>query len=155
MSTGVRPDADSAVRSGIYYVQFAYPSPRIVAAISAYLKSLSPVPSPFLVPGAPSDSVRKGEELFRSSGCVQCHNGPYYTNMKPYHVGTRSALDGDSVFDVPTLVELWRTSPYLHDGRATTIREVLTTFNSDDQHGRTSHLSDTDLSHLVDYVRTR
>ena len=155
MSTGVRPNADSAVRSGIYYVQFAYPSSRVVAAINAYLKSLSPVPSPYLAQGAPSDGIRKGEALFRSSGCAQCHSGPHYTNMKPYHVGTRSDLDGDSVFDVPTLVELWRTAPYLHDGRAKTIREVLTTFNIEDQHGRTSHLSDTELSHLVDYVRTR
>ena len=37
----------------------------------------------------------------------------------------------------PTCVELWRTGPYLHDGSAVTLREVLTTMNPDDQHGRT------------------
>jgi len=155
MSTGVRPNADSAIRSGIFYVQFAYPSPAVVSPISAYLKSLTPVPSPYLVQGALSESARQGETLFRTIGCVQCHSGPHYTDMKKHDVGTSSDMDSGAAFDVPTLIELWRTSPYLHDGRAATIKDVLTTFNVNDQHARTSHLSEDELSYLVDYVRTR
>ena len=34
--------------------------------------------------------------------------------------------------DVPTLAEVWRTAPYLQDGRAATMREVLTTYNPED-----------------------
>ena len=64
-------------------------------------------------------------------------------------------MDSDAAFDVPTLIELWRTSPYLHDGRAATVKDVLSTFNPNDKHAKTSHLSEDELSHLVDYVLTR
>lgn len=155
MSTGVRPNADSAVWSGIRYVQFSYASSDTMAAMRAYLKSLTPVPSPYLVQGALSESARQGETLFRTIGCVQCHSGPHYTDMKKHDVGTSSDMDSDAAFDVPTLIELWRTSPYLHDGRAATVKDVLSTFNPNDKHAKTSHLSEDELSHLVDYVLTR
>ena len=34
-------------------------------------------------------------------------------------------MDAGKKFDVPTLVELWRTAPYLHDGSAATVEDVL------------------------------
>ncbi len=52
----------------------------------------------------------------------------------------------------PTLVELWRTAPYLHDGSAATLRDVLTTANQDDQHGKTSHLTADQLVDLAEYL---
>jgi len=52
-------------------------------------------------------------------------------------------------------VEVWRTAPYLHDGRAVTVREVLTKFNQGDSHGRVSHLSEDEISDLIEYVLTR
>jgi cytochrome c peroxidase len=55
-------------------------------------------------------------------------------------------------FDTPTIIENWRTAPYLHDGRAATMREVLTTYNPEDKHGITSNLSDQDIDDLVEYV---
>jgi cytochrome c peroxidase len=58
----------------------------------------------------------------------------------------------DDTFDTPTLVELWRTAPYLHDGSATTMREVLTTRNPGDQHGKTSALSAQELDDLCAYL---
>jgi len=30
-----------------------------------------------------------------------------------------------SRFDTPTLIEVWRTAPYLHDGRYESVRQVL------------------------------
>ena len=55
-------------------------------------------------------------------------------------------------FDTPTLIEVWRTAPYLHDGSAVSIREVLTTRNPKDQHGATSNLSDSEIHDLCEYV---
>ena len=55
-------------------------------------------------------------------------------------------------FDTPSLIEVWRSGPYLHDGRAATIRDVLTSFNRDDQHGSTTHLTARQIDDLVEYV---
>jgi len=75
--------------------------------------------------------------------------------MLRHNVGTGTPEEPRGRFDTPTLVEVWRTAPYLHDGRAKTIREVLTTFNNDDRHGCVSNLTEDELSDLVEYVLTR
>ena len=69
-------------------------------------------------------------------------------------VGTRPGPDESGRFDTPTLVELWQTAPYLHNGRAVGLREVLTTMNPDDKHGETSHLSDDEVGALVEYLKS-
>ena len=55
-------------------------------------------------------------------------------------------------FDTPSLRELWLTGPYLHDGRASTLRDVLTTFNDADRHGETSGLSAPELADLEAFL---
>ena len=40
-------------------------------------------------------------------------------------MGTGAGIDAGKEFDVPTLVELWRTAPYLHDGSADTVADFL------------------------------
>ncbi len=47
-----------------------------------------------------------------------------------------------------------QNGPYLHDGRAGTLRELLTVFNADDRMGRTSQLKPQDLDALVAYLET-
>jgi hypothetical protein len=49
-------------------------------------------------------------------------------------------------------VELWRTAPYLHDGSAASIREVLVKTNPKNRHGRTSHLSPEQLNDLSEFL---
>ena len=155
MATGVRADAETAVRSGILYVQFATPTTKNAEAIDEYLKSLKPIPSPHLVDERPSAAAMNGRKLFHEAGCAQCHAGERFVDSRRHNVGTATEEEPRGRFDTPTLVEAWRTAPYLHDGRAVTIREVLTTFNEDDRHGRTSHLTEHELSDLIDYVLTR
>lgn len=55
-------------------------------------------------------------------------------------------------YDTPSLRELWHTAPYLHDGRAATLRDVLTTFNATGQHGSTNGLSAADLDALEAFL---
>jgi cytochrome c peroxidase len=57
-------------------------------------------------------------------------------------------------FDTPTLVGVYRTGPYLHDGRARTLRDVLTTCNADDRHGKTSHLKPPEIGDLVAFLKS-
>jgi cytochrome c peroxidase len=86
-------------------------------------------------------------------GCATCHPPGLWTDLESYDVGTSAPLDrGVTEFDTPTLVELWRTGPYLHDGSAPTVRDVLTTRNVADRHGRTSQLSPDEMHDLVEYL---
>jgi cytochrome c553 len=155
MITGVRANAEVAVRSGIRYIQFAETTERKAQYIDEYLKSLKPIASPHLVGGKLSKAAKNGEKLYKKAGCALCHAGPLYTDMGKHDVGTGTAEEDYKEFDTPTLVEVWRTAPYLHDGRASTIKEVLTKFNKDDQHGETLNLSEKQIADLAEYILIR
>ena len=105
--------------------------------------------------GRLSHAARRGEKLFKDQkvGCAKCHPPGLFTDLQTYDVGTRGRYDQPTDrFDTPTLVETWRTAPYLHDGSAATIRDVLTTCNPHDKHGKTSHLTPQQLEDLAAYV---
>jgi cytochrome c peroxidase len=154
MSTGVRAAAEVAVRAGMTYIQFTEQPETDAEAIDAYLSGLRPVPSPGLESGNLTASARRGKALFESEavGCAECHPSPHGTDLKLHDVGTRGPRDHRARFDTPALTEIWRTAPYLHDGRSATIMEVLTTHNPEDRHGQTSHLSPEELRDLAAYV---
>ena len=152
MSLGVRATAEVAVRAGIRHIQFAQRPEAEAQAMDAYLKSLKPIPSPYLVEGKLSASAKRGQAVFNKANCAFCHSGPLYTNLKLADVGTGQGREQDMAFDTPTLVEIWRTAPYLHNGSATTLRDVLTEFNPSDKHGRTSGLTEQELTDLETYL---
>ena len=62
--------------------------------------------------------------------------------------------NGEATAGVQVPVELWRTSPYLHHGKAVTLEALLTDFNPHDQHGRTSDLSAQELEDLILYLNS-
>ena len=158
MSLGVREDMPHAVRAGFRFILFREPAPGEAEAVTAYFQSLEPVRSPHLVQktffhGPLSAEAQKGKKIFKRAGCAECHPGPLFTDKKLYDVGSSHALDRDAkAFDTPTLVELWRTAPYLHDGSAVTLEEVVTTFNPKDSHGKTSDLTPVEIAELVAYL---
>ncbi|MGA2659106.1 MAG: c-type cytochrome [Verrucomicrobiota bacterium] len=157
MSMGVRETAETAVRAGIQHILFTQQPEEVAAAIDAYLKSLKPVPSPFLVydrrGGRLSGTALRGKRIFAGAGCAACHPPELFTDLHSYDVGTRGASDNPAdIFDTPTLIEAWRTAPYLHDGSAATLREVLTTHNPHDRHGQTSKLTSQEIDDLCAYV---
>ncbi len=157
MSRGVRANAKVAVRAGFRFILFNDNAGDDADAVDAYLKSLPPEPSPFRsANGALNASAERGKKLFfGKAGCGNCHQGPIFTDMQPYEVIPPASFDhpGDR-FITTRLVELYRTAPYLHDGRAATLMDVLTTFNKDDRHGITSGLNKQELQDLVEFLRS-
>lgn len=137
-------------------------------ALAAYVTSLSEHPeSPNLVAGELSPEAVAGKALFESAaqGCTNCHSGANFTdsrfeNGEPvlHDVGTLTALSGQRLggpldgIDTPTLRGLWHSAPYLHDGSAATVMDVLTTRNPADAHGVTSTLSPLELPQLEAYL---
>jgi DNA-binding beta-propeller fold protein YncE len=153
MSMGVRESAESAVRAGIRNILFTVQPAEVGNSLDAYLKWLKPLPSPHLENGKLSAAASRGEKIFKQARCNSCHPGKIYTDLQSYDIGTAGEFDKSSdKFDTPTLIECWRTAPYLHDGSAGTIRDVLTTRNPQDQHGSTSGLSQPDLDDLCEFV---
>ncbi len=152
MALGVRADAEAGVRAGLKYIQFCVRPEEDALAIDAYLKSLTPLPSPYLVNGQLSESAVRGKDLFESMSCVSCHPAPLFTDLQMYEVGTTKGQDVGRLCDTPTLVEAWRTAPYLHDGRAATMREVLTTYDHAEILNEASRLSEQQIDDLTEYL---
>lgn len=177
MTLGVRASAEVAVKAGFVHIQFMEPSGELVECVNEYLKNMKEVPSPFLMAhdlsrpqtreagcaqchapgverGVLSESARRGKEVFKTAGCAQCHPHPYFTTKELVATGTARGLDEGRKILVPSLVEVWRTAPYLHDGRARTIREAITTHNQGGIRGKTSGLNNRDLEDLINYVQS-
>jgi cytochrome c peroxidase len=152
MATGVRGDAESGVRAGIRHILFSVRPEEEAKAMDTYLKALTPVPSPFLEQGRLSASAKRGKGLFKLAGCATCHVPPLYTDLQSYDVGLGRMRDRGRAFDTPTLVEVWRTAPYLYDGRTETLLKMLTEHNAQNRHGHTQELSREDLVDLAHFV---
>jgi YVTN family beta-propeller protein len=111
----------------------------------------------------PSAAARGKEIFFRKDvNCASCHSGPYFTDsslekpFKLHDVGTGNDDPSEKMgplYDTPTLLGIYRTSPYLHHGKAKTLREVLTTYNKGDKHGTTSRLKEQEIDDLVAFLK--
>ncbi|MDR1381803.1 MAG: beta-propeller fold lactonase family protein [Tannerella sp.] len=154
MITGIRETAELAVRNGILHTLQTVQPESLSLDIDDYLKNLTPAESPFLEEYRKKDAKQLGKKLFEQTGCIRCHNGKYLTDMKKYDAGSGDGNDAGRPFDTPSLSEIWRTAPYLYDGRAATLQEVFTIYNSDDKHGVTKKLSKEELDALILYINT-
>jgi len=160
MITGIRKDMHTCNAAGLIHIQFVTRPEEDVHCFDAYVEKMKPVPSPYLVNGKLSARAQRGEKLFRQAKCADCHTPekkapggePLWTDLKLYDVGLGTATETGRKFDTPTLAECWRTAPYLYDGRALTMEEVLTTCNPNDTHGETSKLTPEQIKDLAEYV---
>jgi YVTN family beta-propeller protein len=140
------------------------------AGRSAELDALALYSNSHAVPLSPhaknglSEAAQRGRALFHAEqvGCAACHGGAYYTDSRPeppfklHDVGTGADDPSEKMgpkYDTPTLLGVYRTAPYLHHGKAATLEEVLTKYNPDDKHGRTSHLSKDEIADLVEFLK--
>ncbi len=116
----------------------------IVDAIAEFEKAL-------ITPNAPFDRYLRGDKnaitaqekrgyiLFSSKGCILCHNGVNIggnlynkfgifedansMNIGRYNITKRE--EDKYVFKVPSLRNIALTAPYMHDGRAKTLRDAV------------------------------
>lgn len=156
MITGIRPSAEIAVVKGFTMIQFHEVTEDRLDAVNAYLKSLLPVPSPYLKPdGTMTESALRGKVTFEGKAeCAKCHVPPYYGDKKKHVFGLGSDSERDREFATPILIEVWRTAPYMYDGRAVTMKEVVTTDNKNNKHGNTKGLTPKEVEDLVTYVNS-
>jgi len=95
-----------------------------------------------------------GQEIPHAKRCSTCHRPPLYTVRLPFNVGSKGPNDTTEAFDTPQLLGVADTAPYLHDGRAQTLEELWTTYNSNDVHGVSSYMNKIQLNDLIGFLKT-
>ena len=148
MISGIREKAEIAVRRGFTHIQFAEIPEDLALCVDEYLMSLRPVPSPFLVNGNLTEKAERGKEVFEKLNCGYCHSGPYFTDMQMHRIGDN--IEFKKGWDTPALVEVWRTAPYLFDGRAATMEDVFEIH----KHGIIDLVSKKEIEELVEFVNS-
>jgi DNA-binding beta-propeller fold protein YncE len=133
-------------------------------ALSAYVDSLTdPGRSPHRQPdGTMTAGAQAGQSLFEALSCPSCHSGARFSDSNTglrHDVGTLKPSSGQRLgasldgLDTPMLPGLWASAPYLHDGSAASLQEVLTTANTGGQHDSVvGSLLPTELDQLVEYL---
>lgn len=129
---------------------------------------------------AMSAAAVRGLTVFRGRGrCLGCHSGPLFTDFGFHNISSslpgpdgkradegRALISGREAdrgaFLTPTLRGSYDTAPYLHDGSAASLREVLRHLSSaavtaDPNHDRFFDtpitLTDDDIDDLVEFLR--
>ncbi len=126
------------------------PSAADLDALEAFVRTLD-FPPP---PAPPGEAARRGEAVFKAKGCDTCHAGPDYTSDEVYVVGLESPQDAHKGFNPPPLRGVGTRNPYLHDGRARTLEEVLL------KHHRSSKMTgqpdpgDAELADLIAFLKS-
>lgn len=121
-------------------------------------------------------SAQKGLLLFREKArCTKCHSGFNFTDEKFHNLGigwdtntvdlgrymvTKNPTD-IGAFKTPTLREIARSAPYMHDGRFKTLEEVVNFYNQagvknphQDELILPLDLTDQEKRDLVEFLRT-
>jgi len=125
------PVAEAAARMGLSEAALSQ-------SLASYVRSILSGNSRFdrFVSGerdALSAEEQRGLQIFRGKGnCTACHVGPNFTDERTHNTGVAWATGaltdagaGDGAFKTPTLREVARTAPYMHDGSLATLEDVV------------------------------
>ena len=142
----------------------------LAEVISEFVKTLITPNAPFdkYLRGdkeAISDNAIRGYKLFKNKGCIACHNGiniggnlfnkfGIYEEVNDNALGRYSITKKEEdkyVFKVPSLRNIALTAPYMHDGRASSLKEAINLMVKH-QLGRRIHGED--LQDIVSFLQT-
>jgi YVTN family beta-propeller protein len=125
---GWQKDLGASVEKSFTTTMFgAKPTSAEVKAVLAFLETLEAPPNPNVGPGGKlSAAAERGKAIFHGKAhCARCHKGAYYTSEKNYDLGIDSDGSPYKLWNPPSLLGLFDRSPYMHDGRAKTLDELL------------------------------
>ncbi len=148
---------DAALESFTKSMQGPRPKPEDVKSLIAYLGTLEYPKNPYRNPdGSLSAQAKHGREVFVSpkASCNTCHSGAELTDGKIHETGLEEPDDAYRGYNPPSLRGIYDKDPYLHDGRAKTLREALSGPHSADNVTGLGELSDQDLDDLIAYLKT-
>jgi cytochrome c peroxidase len=113
-------------------------APQVAQALASFVRTIRSGGAPFdrYVAGdsaALNPLQQAGLRLFRGKGnCIACHVGPNFTDEGFHNTGVAWRAQrladqgrGHGAFKTPTLREVARTAPYMHDGSLATLDDVV------------------------------
>jgi len=123
-------------------------------ALASFIRAIPAPPSPFVTDNA---AIARGQAAFADLGCATCHPAPVYTDRTRHDVGTgnaaveRNGHGYGTAFDTPSLRALWLSPPYLHDGSAATLSDVL---SRGSEHDVAAKLDASTMHDLTTFLRS-
>lgn len=125
-------------------------------AIGAFIDTIRPAPAPTALASDMTEAQVRGQMVFDSqeAGCTACHAGPHFTDNQNWDVRTQAGSQDRLDFQTPVLHGLFRSGPYLHDGSARTLEDLVENVIRTDRMGQGSHLTDQEAADLVEYLKT-
>ncbi len=130
------------------------------AGMSSQLDALASYLAVLLFPSSPhvvdATELKLGREMFTTLECERCHVPPIFTDRELHEVGTGDELleknshGRGTNFDTPSLIGVWMTAPYFHDGSAQTLEDV---FRIGTVHNVFEQLSAEELGSLIGYMK--
>jgi YVTN family beta-propeller protein len=147
---------DAMVESFTKSMQGPKPKPADVEALVAYLDTLDYPRNPYRPPdGGLTPAAERGQAVFRSetAACNTCHGGPELTDGKIHKVGLEEPDDVYRGYNPPSLRGLYDKDPYLHDGRAKTLRDALSGPHSVEKVTALGELTALELDDLIAYLK--
>lgn len=162
----------------------AYPGEKISSKTMA--KAIATFERTIVSPKAPFDrwldgdasaisaSAKRGFRVFGGKGrCDQCHSGWRFTDDGFYDIGIKGSDKGrgdiipgiasiEFAFKTPTLRDVDRRGPYMHDGSVATLEEVVDHYNRGGDTKREGHsehvvplrLTKSEKRDLVEFMKT-
>ena len=146
---------DAMVESFTKSMQGKKPSKDEVEALVAYLSTMEFPKNPHrAADGGLTPAAQRGEAIFKSrkANCASCHSGPEFSDGKVHDLGLNERGDVYKGHNPPSLRGVYDKDPYLHDGRARTLRDALTGDHAPETVGG-SPLSESELDDLIAYLK--
>jgi cytochrome c peroxidase len=152
---GWQKDLGAAVEKSLTETLFGpKPAADDVKAVVAFLETLEHPPNPNRGPGgALSPAAERGQTLFRGKArCARCHQGENYTSTKNYDVKLEDDGSPYELWNPPSLRGLWERGPFLHDGRAETLEQLLRSAHSPEKLGG-KELTPDERRDLIEFLK--
>jgi len=126
------------------------PTEEEVKAMVAFLATLDHPPNP----NKPSEATKRGAALFcGKANRIRCHKGEEYTSEGIYEVGLEPDGSPYRLWNPPSPRGVSDRGPYLHDGRAKTLEEVLRKHHAPEKLGGEA-LTEQEGKDLIAFIRT-
>ena len=125
--------------------------------IEAFITSLT-LPVAHLEPATDASLAqqKRGLTVFIQARCSQCHSFPAFTNLSqhPAHRIFPEFPESNLELDTPSLLAVKHSPPYLFDGRAHTLEDVLGPEFKGTQHGMLENLSSSEKVDLIAFLES-
>jgi YVTN family beta-propeller protein len=133
------------------------PAAEDAAALIEFFKSLEPPSNPYRQgDGSLSAAAQRGRQVFESetAGCAACHSGPHFTDGQIHDVGTGGKSDRFQGYNTPSLLGLFGKVQLMHDGRCTSLDELLTGPHNPQRVTGLGELTDRQREDLIAYLKS-